>query len=311
MSVSSGAQAPGPPLTHDSGSVATRATPTPSAPAAAGSGRWVASSLRLLGSELRLIGGRRRNQAGLLVLASVPIIMAIAVKVAAPRRGRGPDFFSDITSNGLFVALAALGIEIGLFLPLAVATLSGDAIAGEANLGTLRYLLTVPVERTRLLLVKYLSLVLGGLVGVLVVALAGLAAGGVLFGFGPVTLLSGAQIGMGEALGRLALVVGYLTLGMAALGAVGLFISTLTEQPIAATIAVTIFATASWILDSIPQLDWLHPWLLVHHWPAFGDLLREPIFWDSIWQGLLVNAGYTVVFLAAAWARFAGRDITS
>jgi len=71
-----------------------------------------------------------------------------------------PDFFSSITDNGLFVALAALTLEIPLFLPLAVAAISGDSVAGEANLGTLRYVLTVPSHRTRLLGVKYLAVVI-------------------------------------------------------------------------------------------------------------------------------------------------------
>ena len=104
-------------------------------------------STRFLRSELRLIFRRRRNLAGLLVLAAVPVLIAVAVKVSVAGRGDGgPDFFGSITENGLFVALAALTIELGLFLPLAVAAISGDAVAGEANLGTLRYLLTVPVQ---------------------------------------------------------------------------------------------------------------------------------------------------------------------
>ncbi len=269
------------------------------------------ASGRLLRSELRLIAGRRRNQMGLLVLAAVPVVLAVAVKVTTPRAGRGPDFLSAITSNGLFVPLAALSVEIGLFLPLAVATLSGDAIAGEANQGTLRYLLTVPVDRTRLLAVKYASLCVGALWGVAVVAVAGAAIGIALFGTGSLITLSGTSIGFGEAVWRLLLVVLYLAAGLAALAAVGLFVSTLTEQPIAATIAVTIVAVLMWILDAVPQLEWLHPWLLVHEWPAFADLLRDPPFWDNIRRGLTVDAGYAVVFWLAAWARFAGKDITS
>ena len=276
-----------------------------------GSDRALRSSLRLLRSELRLITGRRRNQAGLLVLASVPILIAIAVKVSEPRPGRGPDFFSSITSNGLFVALAALTVEIALFLPLAVAVLSGDAIAGEANLGTLRYLLTVPVHRTRLLAIKYAAVVLGSGIGVLVVAGTGLLIGAILFGLGPVTLISGTQAPLADGLLRLLGAVVYLTLGLAALGAIGLFVSTLTEQPIAAMIATTIVSTAMWILEGIPQLDWLHPWLLVHYWPAFADLFREPVYWDVLLRGLLVFAAYVAVILGAAWARFGQKDITS
>ena len=76
---------------------------------------------RFLRSELRLIAVRRRNQVGLAALAAVPFVLAIAIKVAAPdpdNRGGGPDFFAQITGNGFFVALAALGAELTLFLPI-------------------------------------------------------------------------------------------------------------------------------------------------------------------------------------------------
>jgi len=268
-------------------------------------------STRLLRSELRLIAGRRRNQMGLLVLASVPVILAIAVKVSSPRPGRGPDFLSSITANGLFVPLAALTLEMGLFLPLAISMLSGDAIAGEANVGTLRYLLTVPVHRTRLLLVKYVSLCIGALWGVGTVSVAGAIAGIALFGAGPMTTLSGSQISAADAAWRLVLVTLYLSACIAGLAAVGLFISTLTEQPIAATIALMIFTILSLILDTVPQLGWLHPWLIVHEWLSFGDLLRDPPVWNNIIRGLSVDAGYAAVFWLAAWARFSGKDITS
>ena len=49
-------------------------------------------------------------------------------------------------------------MELPLFLPLAVAVIAGDTIAGEANVGTLRYLLATPVQRSRLLAVKYVAL---------------------------------------------------------------------------------------------------------------------------------------------------------
>lgn len=268
-------------------------------------------STRLLRSEVGLIAGRRRNQMGLLVLALVPVVLAISVKVSSRAARGGPDFLSSVTSNGLFVPLAALTVEMGLFLPLAIAMLAGDAVAGEANLGTLRYLLTVPVSRTRLLLVKYASLCIGALWGVATIAAAGAVVGVALFGAGPLTTLSGSQLEFPAAAGRLLLVVLYLSAGIAALGAVGLFISTLTEQPIAATIALTIFTILSWILDGVPQLEWLHPWLIVDKWLSFADLLRDSPFWDNVVQGLGVDLAYAVVFWLLAWARFGGKDITS
>lgn len=278
-------------------------------------------STRFLRSELWLIFGRRRNWAGLGVLVSVPVIIAVAVRFSGDgnsdggggsgRGDGGPSFLASITDNGLFVALAALAAELPLFLPIAVAAISADAIAGEANLGTLRYLLAVPVHRTRMLLVKYAAVVVFTFAATLLVAAVGTAVGLALFGGGPVTLLSGSQVSFGEALLRLLAICGYLSAGLAALGAVGLFVSTLTEQPVAASVATVLFAMASLILDAVPQLGWLHPYLITHCWTAFGDLLRDPVAWAGPRQGLVSAAAYIVVFWSAAWARFGGRDVTS
>ncbi len=268
-------------------------------------------SLRFLASELQIIFGRRRNLAGLVVLAVVPVIIAIAVKVSTPGAGDGPDFVSAIAGNGLLVALAALTVELPLFLPLAVATISGDAVAGEANLGTLRYLLTIPAGRTRLLAVKYAAIVIFAFVATAVVTVTGVVIGLALFGGGDLTLLSGSQTSLADGLWRLLLTTAYLAVGFSALGAIGLFVSTLTEQPIGATIAIVLTNVMMFILDSISQLSWLHPWLLTHWWTAFGDLLRDPIETQNISRGLITAAVYAVVFWLAAWARFSSKDITS
>lgn len=271
-------------------------------------------SLRFLRSEIRLMCGRRRNQAGLVVLAAVPVFLAIAVKIngQGPRGGdNGPNFLASITGNGVFVAFAALTIELTLFLPMAIAMVSGDAIAGEAHTGTLRYLLTVPTSRIRLLVVKYLALVVGSLIVTATVVVVGVVVGIAVFGTGPLTTLSGSQISLAAGLWRLLISLLYVAAGLCALAAIGLFLSTLTEQPIAVTVAVVVVTTSMWILDSIPQVAFLHGWLLVDRWPDFADLMRSPADFTSVWQGIGVDAAYTLIFLAAAWARFAGKDITS
>src|SRR6266540_6341569 len=246
----------------------------------------VRAEVRLVRSELWLIFGRRRNWAGLAVLAAVPIIVAIAIKVSPPTGAGqatedGPDFFASITSNGIFVAIAALSLEIPLFLPLAVATIAADSIAGEANLGTLRYLLAVPVARTRVLLVKYTAVVIFTFAAALLVALVGAVIGLALFGGGGVTLLSGARVPFAEGLLRTLGIWWYLSVCLCALGAIGMFVSSLTEQPIGGTIALMVFTVGSFILDSIPQLGWLHPYLLTHNWLAFGGFMTDPIGWDT------------------------------
>jgi ABC-2 type transport system permease protein len=269
-------------------------------------------STRFFRSELRLVFGRRRNQIGLAVLAAVPILISIAIKTSASRPGQdAPDFFSSITQNGLFLALAALTIELALFLPIAVSALAGDAVAGEANTGTLRYLLTVPVSRTRLLLVKYAAIVVGAMAGAFVVSLTGIVMGLILFGGGDVVLLSGSTAGFFDGLLRVLGATVYIGIGLSALGAVGLFFSTLTEQPIGAMIGTVLFSTASYIADTVPQISWLHPYLIIHHWMAYGDLLRDPVSWSQMGDGLWLALGYAVVFWLLAWARFGRKDITS
>src|SRR6478736_3785963 len=131
-----------------------------SSPEVAATSRAGSGTLRLLGNELATQFRRWRTWAMLAALALIPILLGIAVRlVGGPRPGRGPAFLDQITDNGFFVALAALTVAIPLFLPLTVSVAAGDAIAGEASHGTLRYLLIAPAGRVRLLLVKYLSAV--------------------------------------------------------------------------------------------------------------------------------------------------------
>jgi ABC-2 type transport system permease protein len=268
---------------------------------------------RLMRSELRLVFTRLRNVALLAVLSSGPVLIGVAVKVSAPdsSNGEGPPFLTRITQNGLVLAFTSLVVALPVFLPLAVSVVAGEAVAGEASLGTLRYLLTAPVDRTRLLAVKYLSIVLSGAVATLLVAAVGVLTGVLLFPVGDVTLLSGTTVPFAEGLLRALLVAGYVTAALAAVAAVGLFISTLTEVPIAAMCATLVAVVLLEILDQVPQLDFLDSWLLPHDWLAFGDLLRDPVALGGVAHGLLVQGAYVVVFLTLAWARMTSKDVTS
>lgn len=265
---------------------------------------------RFFRSELWLVFGRRRNWAGGLVLAAVPILIAVVIKVSGDSGGE-TFVFSQITDNGLFVALAALTVELPFFLPIAVAAISGDAVAGEANLGTLRYLLATPVDRTRLLLVKLGGIAVFSLAATLLVAGVGAGIGLALFGGGGILTLSGTTLSFGAGLGRLLLVCGYLALCLTALGAIGLFVSTLTEQPIGAGLTVLGLTVVSQILDALSQLEPIHPYLPTHHWMAYGELLRDPLDLSALGPGVASALAYIAVFGSAAWARFTTADVSS
>ena len=269
--------------------------------------------IRFLRSELRLIFLRWRNLALLAVLAALPVLIGVALKLSAPGggNGQGPPFISQVAGNGVFLTLAALTVLLTLVLPLVVAVVAGDSIAGEAGHGTLRYLLAIPAGRARLLGVKYAAVVIFCLAACTVVTAASLAVGAALFPVGPVTLLSGTTISLGAGVLRLVFVTLYVAGAMAALAAIGLAISTLTEHPIGAIAAILVLALASEVSDSVPQFALVHPYLPTHWWLSFDALLRSPIAWGDLQHGLISFGIYVIIFGAIAWARFSTADVTS
>jgi ABC-2 type transport system permease protein len=274
--------------------------------------------LRLLRSELGLVFRRWRNRALLAVVVAIPILLGSALRVAVPQGGQGNGgngpaaaFLTQVAGNGVFLSFLALTIMLTLVLPLVVAVVSGESLAGEANTGTLRYLLVVPAGRARLLSVKYVAVVLFALVACLLVAASALIVGVALFPVGPVTLLSGTTVPLSEGLLRLLFVVLYVTAAMAMLGAIGMAISSLTEHPIAAIAAILILAVSSEVADNIPQFAAIGPYLPSHWWLSFDSILRMPVDTTELTHGLLSFAVYIVIFGSVAWARFTSADITS
>ena len=273
--------------------------------------RFRGALLRQYRGEVRLLLTRRRNAILLAVLAVVPIFIGVAVKISNPAGGDGPQFIGRITGNGLFLVFTALTVSIPFFLPLVIGVVAGDSIAGEAGQGTLRYLLTVPVSRGRLLTVKTLAVASFTGIAVLVVAVVGLLTGTALFGLHALVLLSGDTVGIGSALLRTLAVVVYITIALFGLAAGGVFISTLTENAIAAMAATVSIAVFSALLDAVPQLSAIHPYLLTDHWLGFGELLRTSISATDLtrWTGL--HLAYAAIFLSLAWSRITTKDITS
>jgi ABC-2 type transport system permease protein len=278
---------------------------------------WAASVrswLRLLRSELGLVFLRRRNLALLGVLAAVPVLLGIVLKVSSPQPGgggAGSAFLGQVTGNGVFLAFLTLVVELTLILPLAVAVVAGDSVAGEAGRGTLRYLLAVPAGRTRLLGIKFAAVVAFCLGACLLVAAVAVVLGAILFPVRPVTLLSGTTIPLAAGLLRLLFVAAYIAAAMAALGAIGLAISTFTDHAIGAIAAVLVITVASEVADNVSQLAAVHPYLPSHWWLSFDALLRSPVAWPDLTHGLLSFGVYAVIFCSVAWARFTTADVTS
>ncbi len=268
--------------------------------------------MRLFRSELRLVFGRPRNLALLCVLAVVPACIGVIFKITASTSLQGaPPFFNQVAGNGVFLSLAVLVLMLTLFLPLSVCVVAGDAVAGEASHGTLRGLLTVPAGRTRLLAVKYCSVVVFALAAVLLVVGVALVLGVILFPVGQVTLLSGNTVPLATGLLRVLLVALYAGAAMSALGAVALAASTFTVHPVGAIATALVVVLASEIADAVPQLSGAHPFLPSHFWLTWDGLFRSPVDLSGFEHGLLSFGCYIVIFFAIAWARLNSADITS
>ncbi|TCC49854.1 ABC transporter permease [Kribbella capetownensis] len=266
-------------------------------------------TLGLFRSELRLVFGRARTQAGLGVLAAVPLLIGIAIKLSGSD-GDAEGFLGQVAGNGLFLIVASLGLSLPFFLPTAVTVISGESLAGEASLGTLRTMLTAPAGRSRLLAAKMVALAVFCLAATMTIWISGLIVGFILFPVGDVLLLSGTTVSLGEGLLRALLIAIVISLSLLGLAGIGLFVSSLTSTPLAAMAATFGAFIVLGIMTAIPQLHAIHPWLLIYRWQSFADLLRDPPYWHEIARNLLVQGAYLVVFYTAAWARLTSRDIT-
>ena len=270
--------------------------------------------LRLFNSELRLVFGRPRNLVLLGVLAIVPVFLGIVLRLTLDTAGGpgGPPFLNQLAGNGVFLALVVLFLTLTvLLLPLSVAVVSGDAIAGEAGLGTLRGLLTVPSGRTRLLGVKYAAIVVFSLAACLLVTVISLIMGLILFHAGSVTLLSGTTVSLGAGVLRVLAVAVFAAAALASLGAIGLAASTLTQHPVGAIAAVLVLTVASEICDQLPELSAIRSYLPTHYWLSWDGLFRSPVDWSGVEHGLLSYVVYAVIFGAIAWAKLTSADITA
>jgi len=293
------------------------ASALPGASAAPASVRGPARAwFRLFSAELRLVFLRKRNMLLLAVTVVFPVVIGIALRVAAPHpqgggNGPGVAFFNQLAGNGVFLAFIALSTLLILVLPVVVSVVAGDSVAGEAGYGTLRYLLAVPAGRTRLLAAKFATIVAFGLAATVIVSGASLATGAALFPVGPVTLLSGTTVPLAEGLLRVLFVTLYVAAAMAALGAIGLAISTMTEHAIGAIAAIMILVVTSEVVDNVPQLAAIGPYLPTHWWLSFDSVLRAPVDTSTLLKGLLSFGVYAVLFGSFAWARFTSADVTS
>lgn len=273
----------------------------------------------MIAVELSKLVRRPRTWLTLLLLNLLPTVVAVLLSSThlAPRPGSGPAFLSAVLQNGSLFAVAALAIVLPLFLPIAVAVIGGDAVAGEAQAGTLRYVLIRPVGRARLLAAKLVTVLVFTIVAVVLVAGIGFVVGELLLGNGSaapgaaVASVSGSALSAGQIALRTVFAMGYVALSMLGVAALALMLSTFSDSPLSATLGAVAFLIGSSLLLTLDAARALQPYLPTRYWLSFIDLFRDPILWRNVERGVLIQLVYVAVFLGAAWANFSTKDIKS
>jgi len=276
--------------------------------------------IALVRTELTKAVRRTRTYVIWLGLVALPLLIVVAIHARGNRRrrGEGEGLFRLAQQSGLLVPAAVLTVTSGFLLVVVAGTFAGDSVAGDAAWGNLRYLLMRPVPRGRLLVAK--AFVAGVLIWVctILVALAGLIGGVVLFGSHAVTVptfvsgvFGGFRLSETALVVRVALSTAYVAFGLTALLAMGTLFSTLTDSAAGAVGATIGVYVASEILDGIPQLGELRYGFPTHYLDAWQSMFTQNHYSSDMVTGVIVQLVYFFVFGAVAIVWFRRQDIRS
>jgi ABC-2 type transport system permease protein len=281
--------------------------------------------IALIRTEFFKAANRTRTLVIALLLVGLPTLIVFAIK-SRGNRPRGSDdaqgLFRLAQQSGLLVPAAVLSVMSGFLLVVIAGTFAGDSVAGDASWGNLRYLLMRPVPRGRLLVAK--AIVAATLIwsATILIALAALVGGVVVFGakelsipalgpFATGSLATGFHLSQGTLLLRLGIGTAYVAFGFTALLALGTFFSVLTDtaaSAIGATVGVYI---VSEILDGITQLGRIRYLFPTHYLTAWETMFTDNRYSHDMITGIVVQLAYLAVFGTIAVVWFRRKDIRS
>ena len=290
----------------------------------------------LLQIELFKIFKRPRTYISFAALAAMILIIQLGLKfdgesyLQLMMSGISDSFYIPfgLILNGYLVAFVILNTLL-IHVPLLVALVAGDVVAGEANMGTLRLLMTKPVSRTELMLVKFTASVIYTLMLLAWMALLALFLSILFFGTNDMLIARNSvmeQIQRTDVLWRYMAAFGYAAVALSTVAALAFLLSVLAENsigPIVATISIVIVLT---ILSEmkIPMYDdTVKPYLFTSHmlaWKGFfyskanseGRAIRGSIEnLPAILRSLGILLTYIVLFVSTATFIFRKKDILS
>ena len=296
--------------------------------------------LNLLQIELYKISRRSRTYIAFAAITAIVVIFQFAFKADGKSymdlmlQSVQDSFEIDKTKaiNGYFMCYIILNTLL-IQVPILVALIAGDAISGEANMGTLRLLLTKPVSRTKLIIIKFTASFIYTMMLLVWMAVMALFVSLLIFGAddmlifrvkGDESLIL--QITKDDIMWRYFAAFGYAAVALTVIAALALLLSIFAENsigPIIATVCIVIVCT---IISNInvPIIDKnVKPWLFTSYlvgWKGFfyigttaeGEPIKGSIEnWPAIRNSLYILLAHIFILVSASVIIFKRKDILS
>jgi ABC-2 type transport system permease protein len=217
--------------------------------------------------------------------------------------------------NGYLVAYLILQ-SLLIQIPLLVALVAGDSLAGEANLGTLRLILTKPITRTQLVLIKFIASTIYTILLILWLAIVALFLSLLIFGAGDMINLKSDTFVLllkDDVMWRYICAFGFASLAMTTIASLSIFLSAFADNaigPIISTMGIVVVLTILSNLE-LPLFAAINPYLFTSHMIGWKGFFDNPVPYSAIGRSALVLVLYTVGFLSGTILYFNKKDITS
>lgn len=217
--------------------------------------------------------------------------------------------------NGYFIFFIILQTLL-VHVPLLISLVAGDMIAGEANMGTLRLLVTKPVSRTNIILSKFSATCVYTISLLTFLAVIGLLGSMMIFGTSDFLVFKSDKlllIDRSDVMWRYFGAYCFAALSMITVASLAFLFSVFAENsigPIIAAMSVVIVFTILTSMD-IPFFNAIKPYLFTNHmlnWKGFFD---RPVDVREVLKSALFLLGHIVFFVSLSIYVFKRKDILS
>lgn len=260
--------------------------------------------------ELHKLRRQRRTLLGLLGVLAPSLIFGVALSVRSGEPA-GAAFGAFVRETALAFPLVNLFFGAFWLFPLITALVAGDIVAAEWQRGTIKTILTRSVSRTQLFWAKVAATASYTIAAMVVMAAGALTVGAVLAGVHPLPGLSGQEISVPRGLALIGASLVVYLLPLLALAAFGILLSVITRNSAGAVVGTLMLAFMLRLVELLPGLEPLGPFLITSQFEAWQGLMRDPLDLGPAAHAAWVCVAWSAPCLGLAWIDFTRRDVTA